>query len=245
MVNSIPKKIKFFVLFPSFSPLRIYRYENFVFKNIFHNKKSSGENNNINNFEENPYYNEKEKEERVNIEEFFLSKKINFSKFLQKIDDLITKLFLSLYPEMLKNCLKTLIYTNNAFQIFEVNFILLEDNQPYFLEINNFNLNSSFNTHDEKITFLSQVFNLVGLFSKVRDRNLIMKSNQFFFDFPNHKLFQQKSFEKNIEIDICSEIFFEYERKQNFSLLYPNKNFEKYNYLFENKQKYDKILENL
>lgn len=172
-------------------------------------------------------------------------KKFSFEKFLQKIDDIIIKTLLSLYPEMLKNCLSTLIYTNNAFQIFEFSFIMLEDGNPYFLDMDKFVFGRNFDNKNERSKFCSQVLNLVGIFNKVRDRNLILKSNQYFFDFPNHRLFKQKYFEKNIEIDISSEIFEEFERKEDFSILYPNKNFDRYNYFFENKIKCNKVLENL
>ena len=232
------------MLVSGLTPLRFYRYENFIIKKLNNSKKKSTENSNNQNKN-----NQNESEElKANIqylEDFLILKKCTLEKFLQKIDDMIIKTLLSLYPEMLKNCLNTLIYTNNAFQIFEFSFILLEDGQPHFLEIDKFSFGKNFDLKSERIKFLSHIFNLVGIFNKVRDRNLILKSNQFFFDFPNHKLFKQKSFEKNIEIDICSEIYQEYQRKENFALLYPNKNFDKYNFFFENKNKTNKILESL
>ena len=240
LINGLKFDLRIYVAITSIDPLRIYIYKEGLVRfatSMYKTSDISDRFAHLTNYSVNklnPKFDSSAEDGKGHkwtlnaLKKYFLEHNMNFSFIWQKIKDIIIKTIISAESKIVAGVKMHVPYRNNCFELLGFD-ILIDDNlTPWLLEVN---LSPSLNTDSEidlkvKSTLISDLFNLVGIHSRVQSNEKKIKKTRP--EWNSSTLTKQEAEISNDEVNVINETNAELKRLGSFERVFPGE----YSYLF-------------
>jgi len=182
LINNKKYDLRLYVVITSFSPLKVYLYDEGLIRfccedytvstetkhNRFVHLTNYSVNKNSENFDSNVSVNDDFKGSKWSLtalRKYFEQNNLNFNSLFEKIKDIVIKSVISVADETLKAVKKLTNNNNTLFELYGYDILIDSDFNPWLMEIN---LNPSLNV-DTKLDYkiksmlISDIFTLIGI----------------------------------------------------------------------------------
>ena len=192
LINDLKFDLRIYVAVTSIDPLRIYIYKEGLVRfatskyntNEVNNRFAHLTNYSVNKY--NPNFNSSAEDGQGHkwtltaLKKYFFEHNLNFSLIWQKIKDIVIKTIISAEAKIVAGMKMHVPYRNNCFELLGFDILIDESLNPWLLEVN---LSPSLNTdseidHKVKSVLISDLFNLVGIRSKLSKNKKINKKKK-------------------------------------------------------------------